>query len=458
MMPDIHFTILGGAEEIGANCTYINIGGNGMFIDAGLHPQKRDKYCFPDLSIITQKALPTDALIISHGHTDHIGAVPYILHSLPHLRLCSTRPTRDIMQIMLQNTIRLLRINPPDRDYWHNDVLAGYSSDILEKIDLLIEAFPYKESFSLQSAAASDAVNVTFHDAGHIIGSAGIALECHGYSIFHTGDVQFDTQSLLPGASFPKHHCDLVFTEATNCATDPPERKKEIQRLAQYINETTEAHGSVLLPAFALGKSQEILTILWQLMRKGSIPHLPIYSGGMTKNINAVYDRYCYSVPRVERGFEVSDIPQIPLLREELLQGNYLTTPSLVVATSGMMNKGTNSFELAREWLRKSNFSIAIVGWQDPQSPGALLAASERHQEVLWGSTKIRRQCRVEKFSFTAHARREKIIAWLSEVRPKTLVIMHGDSESCERLAYEVSLLLPSTRIILPRYGKIYEG
>ena len=457
-MPDIHFTILGGAEEIGANCTYINIGGNGMFIDAGLHPQKRDKYCFPDLSIITQKALPTDALIISHGHTDHIGAVPYILHSLPHLRLCSTRPTRDIMQIMLQNTIRLLRINPPDRDYWHNDVLAGYSSDILEKIDLLIEAFPYKESFSLQSAAASDAVNVTFHDAGHIIGSAGIALECHGYSIFHTGDVQFDTQSLLPGASFPKHHCDLVFTEATNCATDPPERKKEIQRLAQYINETTEANGSVLLPAFALGKSQEILTILWQLMRKGSIPHLPIYSGGMTKNINAVYDRYCYSVPRVERGFEVSDIPQIPLLREELLQGNYLTTPSLVVATSGMMNKGTNSFELAREWLRKSNFSIAIVGWQDPQSPGALLAASERHQEVLWGSTKIRRQCRVEKFSFTAHARREKIIAWLSEVRPKTLVIMHGDSESCERLAYEISLLLPSTRIILPRYGKIYEG
>mgnify|MGYP002134416205 CR=1 FL=1 len=104
--------------------------------------------------------------------------------------------------------------------YWHNDVLAGYSSDILEKIDLLIEAFPYKESFFLQSAAASDAVNVTFHDAGHIIGSAGIALECHGYSIFHTGDVQFDTQSLLPGASFPKHHCDLVFTEATNCATD----------------------------------------------------------------------------------------------------------------------------------------------------------------------------------------------------------------------------------------------
>lgn len=457
-MPNVHFSVIGGAEEIGANCTYLNFGGNGLFIDAGLHPQKRDKYCFPDISVLTQKSLPTDALIISHGHTDHIGAVPYVLHTLPHLRLCSTRPTRDIMQIMLQNTIRLLRINPPDRDYWHNDVLAGYSSDILEKIDLLIEAFPYKKSFSLQSAAASDAVNITFHDAGHIIGSAGIALECHGYSIFHTGDVQFDTQSLLPGASFPKHHCDLVFTEATNCATDPPERKKEIQRLAQYINETTEANGSVLLPAFALGKSQEILTILWQLMRKGSIPHLPIYSGGMTKNINAVYDRYCYSVPRVERGFEVNDIPQIPLLREELLQGNYLTTPSLVVATSGMMNKGTNSYELTREWLRKSNFSIAIVGWQDPQSPGALLSQSERHQEILWGNTKIRRQCRVEKFSFTAHARRENIIAWLSEVRPKTLVIMHGDSESCERLAYEVSLLLPSTRIILPRYGKIYEG
>lgn len=457
-MPDIHFSILGGAEEIGANCTYVHIGGNGVFIDAGLHPQKRDAYCFPDISLITQKSLPADALIISHAHTDHIGAVPYILHTLPHLRLCSTRPTRDIMQIMLQNTLRLLRLNPPDKEYWRDDILTGYSPEILEKIDLLIEAFPYKETFSLQSATASHAVHTTFHDAGHIIGSAGISLECNGYSIFHTADVQFDAQSLLPGASFPRHHYDLVFTEATNCASDPPERKHEIQRLARYINETTEANGSVLIPAFALGKSQEILTILWQLMRKGTIPHLPIYSGGMTKNINTVYDRYCYSVPRVERGFEVSDIPQIPLIREELLQGKYCTTPSLVVATSGMMNKGTNSFELAREWLRKSNFSIAIVGWQDPQSPGALLAASERHQEIMWGSTKIRRQCRVEKFSFTAHARREKIIAWLSEVRPKTLVIMHGDSASCERLAYEVSSLLPATRIILPRYGKLYQA
>lgn len=455
------FAILGGAEEIGANCTYIYSEGNGVLIDAGLHPQKRDKYAFPNIdSLLHNKSyndLPIDALILSHAHTDHIGGVPYVLHKLPHLHLFSTRATRDILQVMLHNTIRLLTYNPPDPHYWDENDLEQYNRGILEKIELLIQAYPYRELFSWKSVKSKHSMDVEFIDAGHILGSAGISMECNGFSIFHTGDVQFEKQSLLPGASFPKRHYDIVFSEATNCATDPPERSKEVQRLAKYINEISEANGSVLIPCFALGKSQEILTVIWNLMRKGSIPHLPIYSGGMTKNISNIYDRYCYSVPRTQPGFEIADIPQIPIIREELMNGDYFKKPAIVIATSGMMNKGTVSFELAREWFRQKNYGIAIVGWQDPEAPGSTLLHSERNQQITWGHTTLRRNCRVEKFSFTAHSRREKIIEWLSYVRPKTLVIMHGETDACERLAEEISNILSGTRIILPKYGKLYE-
>lgn len=453
------FALLGGAEEIGANCTYLNLGGNGFFIDAGLHPQNRKKYTFPDIDILlknTNNTTPYDALLITHAHTDHIGGIPYLLHKLPHLHLLSTRPTRDIMQIMLKNTIRLLTFNPPDKEYWPESVLENYNSDILEKIELLINSYPYKEQFTFRSVSSHNGVDIEFYDAGHILGSAGIALECDGFSVFHTGDVQFEKQSLLPGASFPRRHFDLVFTEATNCSVDPPDRSKEIQRLAKYINEISESNGSILIPAFALGKSQELLTVVWNLMYKGLIPHLPMYSGGMTKSISNIYDKYCYSVPRIHPGFEVADIPQNPINREELLNGDYFKKPSIVIATSGMMNPGTVSFELAREWFRQKNYGIAIVGWQDPEAPGANLLTSERNQALQWGSTKLRRGCRVEKFSFTAHARREKIIEWLSHVRPKTLVIMHGETDSCERLAEEVSHILSATKIILPKHGKLY--
>ena len=94
-------------------------------------------------------------------------------------------------------------------------ILSNIISSILEKIELLIQAYPYRELFSLKSLNAKHGIDIEFFDAGHILGSAGISLECNGFSIFHTGDVQFEKQSLLPGASFPKRHYDIVFSEAT---------------------------------------------------------------------------------------------------------------------------------------------------------------------------------------------------------------------------------------------------
>lgn len=445
---------LGGAEEIGANSMYLEIDGTGIIIDAGLHPRLRDSRALPELDTLGYR--PLDVVAITHAHTDHLAGLPYLLRRFPHVRTLMTHATRDISHIMLHNSARLLK----------TDIAAWYSHDILEfynrnQIELLrqsFEAINYSEPFTIRGYSGRSDVNLTFHWAGHILGSAGIEIECNGLRMFHTGDVQFENQKLLREARFPKSHFDVLITEATNCALDKPlDTQGESRRLAAFINRVTSADGSVLIPCFALGKQQEILVILNDLMVKGAIPNLPVFTGGMGVKINKIYDQYCYTEPLRRPGFEVSDIPQERLRFEELFSSSYMKHPSIVVAPSGMMNKGTLSFALATQWITKPNFGIVFVGYQDPDTPGSALLSSQPNVSFEFGGRTAKRSCLVDRVRFSAHSSLGSIVDYITDVRPKTLVIVHGETDACEMLALCVRERLPQTRIIIPRKGISYE-
>ncbi|MFM8771781.1 MAG: MBL fold metallo-hydrolase [Candidatus Kapaibacterium sp.] len=445
--------MLGGAEEIGANSCYIELDGTGIIIDAGLHPRDRTSRAFPDVDLLGER--PTDALLVTHAHSDHIGGVPYVMRRLSHLRPIMTFATRDLSHIVMQNGGRLLR-NDLGASF-PKEWLSFYQREEIEALRYAFEALRYEEPLTLRGYSGRSDVEVTFHWSGHILGSASVSLKCRGLSILHTADVMMADQVVVPKASLPRHHVDVLITESTNAATESvPDFPTEAKRLAAFINTVAGRNGSVLLPCFALGKLQEMIPLLYNLMRKGSIPHLPIYSGGIGVRINKVYDQYCYSDPMRRPGFEVSDVPQVRLRRDELLQGDYFKEPSIVLAPSGMMNPGTMSYTLARQWFTKKEFGIAFIGYQDPTTPGYGLLNSEKKKPFDFGGTRCSRVCDVERFRFSGHASREHLLELATDIRPKTVVVAHGDVHACEILAAEINARLPGTRIIIPRHGASY--
>ncbi len=454
--PIIHFNVLGGTEEIGANSTFLNFGGTGIIIDAGLHPKNRSLHAFPAIHSIEDE--PTDALLITHAHTDHIGALPYILKEQPYLRLITTALTRDITSVMLQNTNKLIR-DQIDISQFKQDALSLYTKETAEYISTVFETYSYKEPFEIIGRRGIMPVKCTFFDAGHIPGSAGILCEWNGLSVFHTGDVQFKKQTLIPGASFPKHHIDILFCESTNGAKESEELSfaNSKAELAKFINAISNQNGSILIPSFALGKTQEILCIIFEMQQKGLIPTLPIYSGGMGKKISAIVDRYCYTSPRIKPGFEIADIPQIDIPYDDIEKGPYFSTPSIVIASSGMMNPGTISYKLAHSWMQKRNYGIAFIGWQDPDAPGYALCHSEPNQKFMFGPHAVKRQCAIKNFRFSAHACKEDLLGFIEQVQPKLLVLLHGDQEACESLAASASNIMhDGMKILLPKQGKKY--
>lgn len=456
MTPDTpEFIQLGGAEEIGANSTYINLGGNGIIIDAGLHPRRRDAKALPDYEPTRHKA--ADYFILTHAHSDHVGGLPYLMKFHPGMRFLTHRATRDVSEIMLRDSAKLLRSGI--RSEFPEGALSLYNAEILQQIGMIFEGLRFEEPLVLRSDRAHADVKMTLFPAGHILGAAGILLECEGFSVFHTGDVSFDDQSLIPKASFPRHHVDVLITECTNGADESEHnRTDEIAKFASFINQVSNEGGSVLVPVFSLGKTQEVLKILYDLMRKGSIPTLPMYTGGMSKKISTIYDRYCYSVPRVTPGFELTDIPQVSLDYGDLHSQPYLTEPSIVVASSGMMNRGTASYKLAWEWHRKANFGIAFVGYQDPDSPGYALLHSEPDEPFHFVYKNMKRRCKIGKFRFTAHASRTSIVDHILDVRPKKVFLIHGENEALDSIGLTIKEHLPGTKVCVPRQGISYDA
>jgi len=453
---DIQFKVLGGAEEIGANCIHLSIGGTGIVIDAGLHPKHRDLRAFPNLDALHHEEL--DALLITHAHTDHIGGMPYLLKKHPYLAMHTTPLTRDISSIMLKNTVSLIN-EQIEYSKEMQDAISLYDKDIIEYISTVFETHLYGESFEILGKRGLSEILCTFHDAGHIPGSAGIILEWNGKSIFHTGDMCLHDQWLIPKARFPRHHVDVMFCETTNGSEASHATKVSIMKeCAQFINEISNANGSILIPCFALGKTQETLIMIHELQMKGMIPHLPIFTGGMSTKISRLLDRYCYTSPRLNPGFELSDIPQHPIPYESLSKAPFFGTPSIVIASSGMMHAKTTSYKLALQWMQKPNYGILFNGWQEPDSPGYALSHSEAKKSFLFTGHRIERSCAVKTVRMSAHARKADIHELIRDIRPKTLVLIHGETESVEHIAAETMEYFDGDiRIILPREGTAYQ-
>jgi len=448
----ISFLPIGGGNEIGANSYYLNFNGNGIILDCGIHPQKTGLQSFPDFNLLNDKQI--DSCLISHAHQDHIGSLPFLIKKFPYVKIITTPQTRAIAELTLHNSVSILKKEIDDESF------EFYSHD---EVDLLIKMIEYKEyekQFELNSyhQLKDSKVDVTFYDAGHVLGSAGILLENNNHKLFYTGDINLTDQTLLPKAKLPEHKINTLILETTYGATDSDlllNWQEESLRFAKESNKILNNGGSILIPVFSLGKMQEMLATIWQLMAKRKLTTVDIYTGGIGTKINRAYDYNRYVVDRIDKEFELSSIPQKDYYEITNLE-EFFSHPCIVLASSGMMIKNTASYNFAKRFLRQNNSAIFTVGYMEPKSPGYQIANAERGDKIQLSdfdeATEVR--CEIKNFKFSAHARREDLLKIVDKLKPDNVILTHGDDDAIDWVGSSILKKHKKIRLLIAEIGK----
>ncbi len=448
----ISFLPIGGGNEIGANSYYLNFNGNGIILDSGIHPQKTGLESLPNFDLIKDKSV--DYCLISHAHQDHIGSLPFLVKRFPYVKIITTPQTRALAELTLHNSVSILKKEIEEEDF------EFYSHDEVDLLIKMIEYREYQNKFELNSYHQQKDAQVicTFYDAGHILGSAGILLENNNHKIFYTGDINLSSQTLQPAGQLPETKIDTLILETTYGATDSDlllDWNAESIRFANEANKILNKGGSILIPVFSLGKMQEMLGTIWQLMSKRILTTVDIYTGGLGIKINRAYDYNRFVVNRIDCEFELSTIPQKDYY-EISNPEDFFKHPCIVLASSGMMIKGTSSFSFAKRWLKQKDSAIFTVGYMDTKTPGYVIANSDSGDKIQLTDFDgpIEVNCAIKNFKFSAHARREDLLIIVDKLKPDTVILTHGDEEAIDWMGNSILKKYKNLKIQTAETGK----
>ena len=303
-MATFSFQSLNLRAEIGGNSYSLNLDGTSILLDAGMHPKEDGLNALPRYQEIPFDS--ADAIIISHSHLDHIGTLPVAQREQPSAPVYLTAPCAALGEALLHNSVNVMssqreELGIPEYPLYHH-----------REIDYLRDRWmirPYEKPFLLDQLGETE-TTVTFYDAGHILGSAGVLIEKDNRQIFYTGDVNFHGHSLIKGARFPQlNEPDLLIMETTRGADERPTnytRADQEKLFAKGIRNALEAGGSALIPVFAIGKTQEVLTMIDNFKSEGLIPdQTPVFIGGLSTKMTVIYDSFSDSTRRHRPNFEI---------------------------------------------------------------------------------------------------------------------------------------------------------
>jgi Cft2 family RNA processing exonuclease len=265
--------------DIGASGWLVELDEHRILLDAGMHPKREGREALPGFSKTGTHDL--DAIAISHCHHDHVGGLPVAARHFPKAHVLMTELSYLIVERVLHNSVNVMT---HQRDELGIKEYPLYTHDEVDEIAPLFQGFKYNRAVEWASfpklRAGLRSPTLEFFDAGHTLGSAGILLRGKQETLFYTGDVCFHDQTIMKGARFEDVKADVMIMETTRGGrqTDPGfTRVAEVDRLVAAIQAAQKKKGCIMIPAFALGRTQEILALLALLMREGKLKRQPIY-------------------------------------------------------------------------------------------------------------------------------------------------------------------------------------
>src|SRR6185312_10180771 len=457
----MRITNLNPDTDVGASGWFLEIDGHGLLMDAGTHPKREGRDSLPLYGTIRDKEV--DAIVISHCHHDHVGSLPVALRYFPQAHVLMTHLSYFLVERVLHNSVNVMT---RQRDEMGIREYPLFTHDEIDDIAPLFQGFKYNREIDWaafkKARAGLPSPSVEFFDAGHALGSAGLLVRGQKETLFYTGDVCFHDQTILKKAQFDGVRADVLIMETTRGGRGVPPgftREGEIERLSQSIQRVLERKGSVLIPTFALGRTQEILALLALLMREGKLKRQQIFIGGLGRVFTEIYDLESHRTNRQQPDLQLHEALELTVLEKGQAQSMNLGGGRLFVITAGMMSENTAAHDLALRMMGDDRMAIFFVGYADPDTPAGRLRSAKQGETFLFsaGGGSATRKCQVEEFDLTAHANRDELLNFVGQVNPRTVLLGHGDDDARHWFEDQIRSRHPKIKIIQPGPGKMVE-
>jgi len=423
----IKISFLGGASSIGASCALVRVAGTAFVVDCGVRYSGSSP--LPDLSLLSD--VRVDAILVTHAHMDHSGGLPVLAEACPSAPVFATPPTIDLVGILLRDSLRLM--NAPDRE-------AEVPLYTEHQVDQLLRSMaPVKYHQPIQVGE----IEIQWLPASHIVGAAMILMKTPAGVILFTGDYSVSAQQTVPAVGRPDFQADLVISESTYGERLHEDRNAAEERLLGQVREVVERGGRVLIPAFAVGRAQEVLLILKRALRNGNLPDTPVFVDGMVRAVCDVYRGHepfvsrslAHEIRRMPHAFYTDSIQ--PVMRPEDRTRVLDTSPCIIVASSGMLSGGPSA-GYCQQLAKNANDAILLTGYQDEESPGRALldlSRSEGPKELRLGQATVPVACLFGTYGLSAHADRMQMVSLIEATSPRTVALVHGDKGAKQSLA-----------------------
>lgn len=423
---------LGGAGTVTGSKHLLEAAGKRILVDCGLFQGVKN------LRELNWKRLPVDAasvdaIVVTHAHLDHTGYLPRLVRDGFRGPIVSTAATAAVADIILRDSAKL---QERDAEFLnkhkatkHHPALPLYDSQDAQRALDLFTTHPFGQEFELPGGPV-----VTLRRAGHILGAATVDLVWHGRRIVFSGDLgRYDDPLMLDPEPVPA--ADYLLIESTY-GDRLHERTDPADALAEVIDATVDRGGTVVIPAFAVGRAQTLLYYLWRLRRAGRLPDIPVYLDSPmainASNLLGAYPGDHRLPPAVYE--DMCAMATYTRDAEESKRISASTEPKVVISASGMATGGRILHHL-KAFAPDPRNTIMVTGYQVPGTRGRSIAAGERYVKVFGEWIPIKAQV-ANLQMLSAHADADELIRWASgfSTPPRQVFVVHGEPQAADTL------------------------